>query len=1084
MWTFTVILFSLLGVNTVISATADDGPIVHTKYGALKGEFMRAKGKDTIVHSYLGVPFAKPPVGPLRLSAPQPAEQWQGVRDATKQPYMCMQNRELTVSFISNSHSMTVDVPQVSEDCLYLNIYTPAKPNKDAKLPVMVWIHGGGFSVGSAYMFDGHALAAYQNVVVVLIQYRLGLFGFFSTGDEHAPGNYGLLDQVAALQWVQENIHSFGGDPGLVTIFGQSAGGSSVSYHILSPLSAGLFRYAIAESGTAAIDPFFTDSPLSVAQPVAKAFGCDTSSTKQIVDCIMQLSQEDYLSVNQKEEFHFKVTKDGRFLSKSVDELLQNKEFSKVPFITGVNNDEGGFILLNFLVPQGWTEGVDREQVSSLLPKILMYPDLGGKWLYEIVANEYLGTTHDRIKVRDALREICGDFWFNIPALKVAKHHKDSGAPVYMYEFQHTFNEHQKKRLSFVGSDHGDEFLFVFGGCFANGHLKPNGQFTEEEDELCRTIMAYWGNFARTGSPNGPGLTPWPEFGAEAEYLSIGLEQKPGKNLERKHYAFITQTLPRLKHETKDDPIVQIKYGTLKGERVTAIGKDTVVYSYLGVPFAKPPVGPLRFTAPQPAEQWQGIKDATKQPYMCIQNRKATIDLFANETLNTEVPEVSEDCLYLNIYTPAKPGENTKLPVMVWIHGGGLSIGSASTYDGSVLSAYQNVVVVLIQYRLGLFGFFSTGDEHAPGNYGLLDQVAALQWVQENIHSFGGDPGSVTIFGESAGGASVSFLLLSPLSTGLFHRAIAESGTATMKGIVGNPLPVAQLLANRSGCDISSTQKIAQCIKRWSTEDAIALSKETLFQRFVVTVDKTFLPKPVEELLQNQEFHKVPLMTGLTNDEFGWLMPNFLAPSGWMDGMNKEQILASMTPFTSETHPQWINELLVEEYLGSTADPIKNRDGYKELMADMIFLIPTLTLAKAHKAGGAPVYLYEFQQAPSIFQANRPSFVGADHTDELVFVFGLCFGNAHVKATTSLTKKENELCRTVMAYWGNFARTGSPNGPGLTPWPEFGAEAEYLGIGLDQKPGKNLKKERYIFMTEKLPELVAAAQTNTEHVEL
>ncbi|KAK3526570.1 hypothetical protein QTP70_030708 [Hemibagrus guttatus] len=1066
------------------------GPIVQTKHGALKGEYMRAKGKDTVIHSYLGVPFAKPPVGPLRLSAPQPAEQWQGVRDATKQPYMCVQNRELIVN-LTKQFSMTLEVPEMSEDCLYLNIYTPAKPSEEAKLPiacekklciagvqqVLAWIHGGGFSCGSGSMFDGHALAAYQNVVVVLIQYRLGLLGFFR---KLGP----FLDQVAALQWVRENIHSFGGDPGSVTIFGESAGGVSVSYHILSPLSAGLFpKYAIAESGTAKMDALFTTSPLSMAQAAANVSGCDASSSKQIVDCVMQLSEEDLLTIAKRVDLYFKVTQDGRFLPKSVDELLQNKEFIKVPLIAGITNDEGGFGLPNFLAPPGWTEGMDREYVMSLMP--FFFSDPSDQWLHGIVVNEYLGTTNDRIQIRDGFREMCGDILFNVPARKVAKLHKDSGAPVFMYEFQHTYNELQKKRPSFTGSDHGDELFFVFGLCFLNGHIKVDGHFTEEENKLCRTMMAYWGNFARTGSPNGPGLTPWPEFGAEAEYLSIGLEQKPEKNLKEKHYSFITQTLPRLRNEKKDGPVAQTKYGALKGEIVTTIGKDTVVYSYLGVPFAKPPVGPLRFTAPQPAEEWKGVRDATKQPYICIQNRDASVELFGNlSILSVEIPEVSEDCLYLNIYTPAKPGEEAKLPVMVWIHGGGLSIGSASVYDGSVLSAYQNVVVVLIQYRLGLFGFFSTGDEHAPGNYGLLDQVAALQWVQENIHSFGGDPGSVTIFGESAGGISVSFLLLSPLSTGLFHRAIAESGTALMKSIVGNPLPTAQLVANISGCDISSTQKIAECVKRWPTEEVIALSKERMFLQFVVTVDKIFLPKPVEELLQNQEFHKVPLMTGVTNDEFGWLLPRILTPSGWADGMDKEQVLSAMAAFNPDPHNQWINELVLEEYLGSTADPIKIRDAYKEMMGDMIFNIPALTLAKLHKAAGAPVYLYEFQHPPSIIQVTRPSFVGSDHGDELIFIFGMCFANAHMKSTTSLTKEENELCRTVMAYWGNFARTGSPNGPGLTPWPEFGAEAEYLGIGLKQKPGKNLKAEHYIFMTEKLPELVAAAQENDEHAEL
>uniref|UniRef100_A0A4W4HC30 Carboxylic ester hydrolase n=1 Tax=Electrophorus electricus TaxID=8005 RepID=A0A4W4HC30_ELEEL len=472
-----------------------------------------ANGKHTVIYSYLGVPFAKPPVGPLRLAPPQPTEAWDGVRDATKQPYM-YENTDTTVNFLQ------FKIFLVSEDCLYLNIYTPSKPGEFAKLPVMFWIHGGGLFLGSASS-DGQVLAAYQNVVVVLIQYRLGLLGFFSTGDEHAPGNYGLLDQVAALQWVQENIHSFGGDPGSVTIFGESAGGVSVSLQILSPLSAGLYRYAIAESGTAAMEAIMTTNPLPVAQSLANASGCDWSSTKKIVDCVMKLTQDDLLKIAKQRGPFSAVTRDGHFLPKSVEELLQNKEFIKVPMITGVTDDEGGYALLD-------------------------------KWVQELVVNEYLDTTDDRIKVRDAFREMYGDLMFNIPARKVAKYHKDSGAPVYMYEFQHTFNEMQKKVPKFVGSDHAAEIFFVFGNCFANAHVKIAGEFTEKENELCRTMMSYWGNFARTGSPNGPGLTPWPEHGTEAEYLGIGLEQKPGKNLKGKHYEFITEILPRIIREKKN----------------------------------------------------------------------------------------------------------------------------------------------------------------------------------------------------------------------------------------------------------------------------------------------------------------------------------------------------------------------------------------------------------------------------------------------------------------------------------------------------------------------------------------------------
>ncbi|XP_059939141.1 liver carboxylesterase-like [Mesoplodon densirostris] len=207
-------------------------------------------------------------------------------------------------------------------------------------------------------------------------------------------------------------------------------------------------------------------------------------------------------------------------------------------------------------------------------------------------------------------------------------------------------------------------------------------------------------------------------------------------------------------------PVVDTTQGRVLGKYVSLEGFAQPVAVFLGVPFAKPPVGSLRFAPSQPAEPWIFVKNTTSYPPMCSQDPVAGLrisELFTNRKENINLT-FSEDCLYLNIYTPADLRKRSRLPVMVWIHGGGLMLGGASTYDGLALSAHENVVVVTIQYRLGIWGFFSTGDEHSRGNWGHLDQLAALHWVQENIANFGGDPGSVTICGGSAGGESVSIL--------------------------------------------------------------------------------------------------------------------------------------------------------------------------------------------------------------------------------------------------------------------------------------------------------------------------------------
>ncbi|XP_074769112.1 fatty acyl-CoA hydrolase precursor, medium chain-like [Athene noctua] len=211
---------------------------------------------------------------------------------------------------------------------------------------------------------------------------------------------------------------------------------------------------------------------------------------------------------------------------------------------------------------------------------------------------------------------------------------------------------------------------------------------------------------------------------------------------------------------------------------------------------------------------------------MCLQD-KVQGQVFSDSITNRKekvLLQVSEDCLYLNVYTPVSTEKREKLPVFVWIHGGGLVFGAASSYDGSALAAFDNVVVVTIQYRLGIAGYFSTGDQHARGNWGYLDQVAALQWIQENIIHFGGDPGSVTIAGESAGGVSVSALVLSPLAKGLFHKAISESGTAVRVLFTDQPEEEARRIAAASGCDKSSSAAVVECLREKTEEEIVQIT--------------------------------------------------------------------------------------------------------------------------------------------------------------------------------------------------------------------------------------------------------------------
>ncbi|XP_029008611.1 fatty acyl-CoA hydrolase precursor, medium chain-like [Betta splendens] len=521
-------------------------------------------------------------------------------------------------------------------------------------------------------------------------------------------------------------------------------------------------------------------------------------------------------------------------------------------------------------------------------------------------------------------------------------------------------------------------------------------------------------------------------------------------------------------------PEVHTQLGSLRGQYVSVKGKETGVHAYLGVPFAKPPVGPaLRLAAPQPVEGWEGVKDATQQPPMCVQNRQILVDISRHlGDLFQVIPDISEDCLYLNIYTPANKTHDAKLPVMVWIEGGGFTFGSASTSDGSALAAYQDVVVVLIQYRLGILGFLSTGDQHMPGNVGLLDQVQALRWIQQHIHNFGGDPGLVTVFGHAAGGMSASLLPLSPLSHGLFHRAIAESGSAMQAVVLNNPLPMMKIVANVSGCNHESTEKIADCFRNLDVDTIVTIGKDVNFSPSI-TVDGHFLTKPVEELLRKHENLTVPFMTGVNDDEGGWMIPHILGLQNWTEGMDREQIKKTLSVFFPGPKLAVVRDFIIDEYIGTGEDRVKNRDGFTEILGDILITIPAILTSNAHRDAGGAVFLYEYQHPPTLLQKQRPNFVGADHADELLIISGICFTTTHVKLSDPCPKEEEELSKTMMSYWGNFARTGSPNGDGLAHWPQYGAGEDYLAIGLKQQVTRqHLKKNRFVFMTQTLPEKI------------
>ncbi|KAM9269052.1 uncharacterized protein FYN16_005515 [Cariama cristata] len=1091
-------------------------PEVTIAFGRLKGTQTNVKGTDRLVNVFLGIPFAKAPVGSLRFSPPEPPEPWNHLRDATSYPPLCPQ--DLSMLKIAEKNFKEKHLPfRTSEDCLYLNVYTPADSNKKDKLPVMVWIHGGNFIFGGASRYDGSALSAYENVVVVIIQYRLGLLGFFNTGDEHARGNWAFLDQVAALRWIQENIEHFSGDPGSVTLFGVSAGSCSVFAHVLSPLSKGLFHKAISESGI--LIPSDKDLLFSTdLKKIASTFKCETSSSLSLINCLRNQEAKDIV-FNSTEIPFLPLVLDGVFLHKSPEEILAGKEFNAVPFVIGVTNNEFGWNIRSTSKIPGLKEIGDKKSITSTLELLLPMLYVPSEFL-PVIVDEYLGNTDDPAELRDRFLDLLGDVGIVMPSITALNYHRESGAPAYFFEYQHRPTSYWNSKPEYVKADHGDEVGFVFGGPYLAGDIQLRSEVTEEEKNLSRTLMKYWANFARNGNPNGEGLVEWPSYNLDEEYLQINLKQKKARKLKEEKVDFWRKVVfaktnnkrTENKKETSllswllavgvtalvatEQPEVVTKYGRVRGYQFKVDAAERSVHVFLGLPFAKPPVGPLRFSEPQPPEPWKGVRDATSYPPMCLQD-KVQGQIFSDAITNRKekVPlQMSEDCLYLNVYTPVSAEKQEKLPVFVWIHGGGLIFGAASSYDGSALAAFDNVVVVTIQYRLGIVGYFSTGDKHARGNWGYLDQVAALQWIQENIIHFGGDPGSVTIAGESAGGVSVSALVLSPLAKGLFHKAISESGTAVRVLFTDQPEEEAQRIATASGCEKSSSAATVECLRQKTEEEIVQITLKMDFTALQLcytspekceqhslfisaSADGVFFPKTPRQLLSEKMINAVPYIIGINNCEFGWVIPMLMKFPAYTDGLDKDvarQLLQSSLELPFKGITSEVVDRVYNEYIGNAENGAQVRDGLLDAIGDPFFVLSAIEVARYHRDAGNPVYFYEFQHRPSSAAGVVPEFVKADHGDEIAFVFGKPFLAGHA------TEEENRLSRTVMRYWTNFARNGNPNGEGLVHWPQYDQDERYLEIDLMQKAAKKLKERKMEFWTQLTKQMMNERREHTD----
>ncbi|CAO4383000.1 unnamed protein product [Caenorhabditis nigoni] len=527
---------------------------------------------------------------------------------------------------------------------------------------------------------------------------------------------------------------------------------------------------------------------------------------------------------------------------------------------------------------------------------------------------------------------------------------------------------------------------------------------------------------------------------------------------------------------------------------------------FLGIPFAEPPVGNLRFRKPKPKQPWRIPFNATTPPNSCIQSEDTYFGDFYGSTMWNPNTKLSEDCLYLNVYVPGKVDPNKKLAVMIWVYGGGFWSGTSTldVYDGRILTVEENVILVAMNYRVSIFGFLYMNRSEAPGNMGMWDQLLAMKWVHKNIDLFGGDTSRITLFGESAGAASVSIHMLSQKSAPYFHRAIIQSGSATSPWAI-EPRDVALaravILYNAMKCGNMSLispdyDRILDCFQR-ADADALRENEWAPVREFgdfpwVPVVDGDFLLENAQTSLKQGNFKKTQLLAGSNRDEsiyfLTYQLPDifpvaeFFSKSEfikdrqtWIKGVKDllpRQILKCQLTLAAVLHEYEPQDLPI-----SAQNWLNAMD---KMLGDYHFTCSVNEMALAHTKHGGDTFYYYFTHRAT--QQTWPEWMGVLHGYEINFIFGEPFNQKRF----NYTDEERELSNRFMRYWANFAKTGDPNkneDGSFTQdiWPKYNSVSmEYMNMTVESSyPSQNRighgpRRKECAFWKAYLPNLMAA----------
>ncbi|XP_051154450.1 uncharacterized protein LOC127277391 [Leptopilina boulardi] len=1116
--TILIYLISTIVLNSEI--------IVQTSQGILRGTIEKSRNGRNY-SAFLGIPYGKPPVGDLRFRNPLPADKWKGIRQAT-----FLGNRCIHTFF---------GIPFGKEDCLFLNVYTPfhkfqKRMNLNTTLlPIMVFIHGGLYFLGSGNDYKANYIMD-KNVIFVTINYRLGIFGFLSTADSTAPGNFGMKDQVLALKWIQKNIQAFGGDKNRVTLVGHSAGGSSVHLHVLSKASNGLFHQYILQSGTALAGWAFRDKNdiFESVKKIAKYSMCPTKTTKSLINCLREtdanallfwsnilglvitIFQAPWVPTNEPNN------KDA-FLTDYPENLMN--QMKDLPFISGVTENEGAFITNVFYAIDPLYNRL-RKFMKKLFIDDAFYMRNAKKNFPANLDKFYFNNSHEIMKKDwEICEKIFSDGSFQYPEIKMLDQITPNiKNPTYFYHFIYrgetsTFSNFFSNDN--FGASHGDDLLYLFPITYFIVNRRDT-DLSNNSRKMSNLMIDLWTSFTTNGAPTSKYLDPpnlWKPYNTENNpYFQIGDKNDNTKLSVKLTNNFLTDRMNFWRENffiilklnmyfytkllylqilriifIKTETLVQIKQGILNGtNKQTRSGKN---YSaFLGIPYGQAPIDELRFSIPKPAKNWNGIRPANSFGNICPQIR--------NDTLVG-----NEDCLFLNVYTPflnfqSQFNKKDLLPVMFWIHGGYFTRGSSNVYTARYFLD-KSIILITINYRVGILGFLSTGDSIAPGNYGLKDQVLALKWVQENIKSFGGDPDRVTIFGESSGGVSVNLLAISRATNGLFHQYIIESGSALCPWAYQKRSSIVNHLKNISkivNCSFNTSKIVIDCLRTKNVSELLNTTKnifDAIAQMAQLTWTPTkeddnedaFLTDDPKNLIH--EMKDLPFIVGVNVHEGLLVTANFFSNNllfNILKLLHKSLIGFVANHYFGTNDKQGfidaVNKFYFNNTLDSQLDKMKYLRAITNFITDGFFLYPTLRMLQKvtpymKNSNYAYLFGYRGEFSTTITSTGDNRNIGVNHMDELIYLFPMDFISPEL-SHINLTEPDLFLSEVMIDFWTSFAIKGLPKSKKLKEpkiWkPYTTPNNTYLQIGnIRNNKDPRIKfsspifPERFKFWTENCP---------------